>query len=383
MRDTKIINEKLEEVFNKLDSAAKINIALGFVLRNIETSEYRYFYTHENNTLFEKSHLLCTKADLITIQGKVEKFDIVEQCTQERQNTKWRFKLITNVTIFAALLKNIPMGCPDSVLPEPLLRHTQVNCVFSAHLCLFRALAMYMNGHNDLDSHTSRYFTEFISKSSYDPKNFRGVSVEDLPVVEEIVQRNIFIYDFDIQEGEYVGELARRSIGRFDKTVKLLRFNNHIIHTNDIDSFFTCFRCPSCDTFFHKSDHFNHHLLRCKDRVRHIYPKNVYELHETLFEKLEGFNLPVSEDNKLFNNLEIFDFESICVPTKELKETQTTTWIGKHVPISVSISSNLIDDPIFLYNKDPQNLIIDFVSKLELLAEQSKLEMRKNFKTLK
>ena len=51
--DTKIINEKLEEVFNKLDSAAKINIALGFVLRNIETGEYRYFYAHENNTLFE------------------------------------------------------------------------------------------------------------------------------------------------------------------------------------------------------------------------------------------------------------------------------------------------------------------------------------------
>ena len=72
------------EVFNKLDSAAKINIALGFVLRNNETGKYRYFYAHENNTLFEKSHLLCTKADLITIQGKVEKFDIVEQCTQER-----------------------------------------------------------------------------------------------------------------------------------------------------------------------------------------------------------------------------------------------------------------------------------------------------------
>ena len=32
--DTKVMNEKLEEVFNKLDSAAKINIALGFVLRN-------------------------------------------------------------------------------------------------------------------------------------------------------------------------------------------------------------------------------------------------------------------------------------------------------------------------------------------------------------
>ena len=175
--DTEIINEKLEEVFNKLDSAAKINIALGFVLRNIETGEYRYFNAHENNTLFENSLLLCTKADLITIQGKVEKFDIVKQCTQERQNTKWRLKLITNVKIFAALLNNIPMGCLDSVLSEPLLRHTQVNCLssnkdkepYKDHLCLFRALARYMNGDNDIDSHTSRYFLDFISKSGYDP----------------------------------------------------------------------------------------------------------------------------------------------------------------------------------------------------------------------
>ena len=98
--------------------------------------------------------------------------------------------------------------------------------------------------------------------------------------------------------------------------------------------------------------------------MKHIYPKNVYELRETLFEKLEGFSFPVSEGNKLFNNLAIFDFESICVPTEDQKETQTTTWIGKHVPISVSISSNLIDEPIILYNKDPQNLTIDFVSKL-------------------
>ena len=91
------------------------------------------------------------------------------------------------------------------------------------------------------------------------------------------------------------------------------------------------------------------------------------------------FNLPVSEDNKLFNNLPIFDFESIFVPTEELEKTQTTSWIVKHVPISVSISANLIDEPIFLYNKDPHNLIFDFVTKLELLAEKSKLEKRTKF----
>ena len=38
--DTKFINEKLESVFNKLDSATKINHALEFVLHNVETEEY-------------------------------------------------------------------------------------------------------------------------------------------------------------------------------------------------------------------------------------------------------------------------------------------------------------------------------------------------------
>ena len=82
--DTRSINEKLKEVFNKIDLAAKIDIALRFVLRKVQTGEYWYYYAHENNTLVEKLPLLRTKADLITIQGKYENFDIVQQCTQER-----------------------------------------------------------------------------------------------------------------------------------------------------------------------------------------------------------------------------------------------------------------------------------------------------------
>ena len=45
-----------------------------------------------------------------------------------------------------------------------------------------------------------------------------------------------------ILEGEYAGEIARRSIENFDETVKLLKFYNHIIHTNNIDSLFKWFQ---------------------------------------------------------------------------------------------------------------------------------------------
>ena len=64
---------------------------------------------------------------------------------------------------------------------------------------------MYLHGHNNLGAHTSQLFTQFTSKFGYNPKNFRGVAIDDLPPVEEIVYRNMFIYDFEIQEGEYVG----------------------------------------------------------------------------------------------------------------------------------------------------------------------------------
>ena len=74
--------------------------------------------------------------------------------------------------------------------------------------------------------------------------------------------------------------------------------------------------------------------------------------------------------------LAIFDFESIRVPSDQLKDKNTTTWMGKHEPTSVSISSNLTDEPVFLCDKDPKALIISFVEAIEDLANKSKTEMR-------
>ena len=85
---------------------------------------------------------------------------------------------------------------------------------------------------------------------------------------------------------------------------------------------------------------------------------------------------------KISSHVAVFDFESLCVPTEELKATKTTSWIGKHVPIAVSISSNLQDDPTFLCKKDPELLIIAFVSSLKLLAEKSKLQMGTKFQEI-
>ena len=62
--DISLLSDKLDYVFKKLKRAAKVNLAFGFVLKNIEDGMCRDFYTHENNTIMEKSKLVCTQADM-------------------------------------------------------------------------------------------------------------------------------------------------------------------------------------------------------------------------------------------------------------------------------------------------------------------------------
>ena len=146
--DMILLNDKLDLVFKELKCAAKVNFAFGFVLKNIEVGMCRYFYAHENNTNMERPKLVCTQAEMTNLKDRIQKMGFVDICTRERTNKKWRFHKLTNLTVFASLLKDVPMGCKNTVLPEPLLKNHDVNCItfqrkmrqpYNDNLYLFRA----------------------------------------------------------------------------------------------------------------------------------------------------------------------------------------------------------------------------------------------------
>ena len=147
-----------------------------------------------------------------------------------------------------------------------------------------------LHGSNSLETTSLKNFDALLVRSGWDPTQFRGGSMKSLHLVEDVVEKNIFIYDIDIEDRDFVRELARRSIDKSEKTVKLLRYNNHFIYIKNSDNFFKCFRCPTCDKFLKLSQNFNKLLLRCKDRIKNLYPRNNFTLRETLFEKMDGFN---------------------------------------------------------------------------------------------
>ena len=214
-----IVNEKLDYFFNNLKCAAKVNLAFGFSLKNIEDGGFRYFYAHENNTLLDRSKLVCTHDDLAKLKDFLNKTDVIESCSRERMKTKWRFYKLTNLSVFASLLKDVPMGCKNTVLPEPLLKNHTNNCLTfeentrqpnNDNLCLFHALALHMHGNQRLEEETSKLFNLFINKmDGLSPNQIQAVHMNDIPSVEDLLTLNILLYDIDIVDGNLVGELAR------------------------------------------------------------------------------------------------------------------------------------------------------------------------------
>ena len=196
---------------------------------------------------------------MVKLKEILKKTDVIESCTKEMSNTKWRFFKLTNLKIFAALLKDIPMGCKDVVLLESLLKNHTVNCLtyeqntkkpYKDNLCLFRALALHLHGNERLEEETSKFFNLFpVNSTNPDTSKFQGACMDDIPSVEDIKVINVFIYDIDLIDGAMVGELPRRSIKKYEKYVQLIRYNSHICYVDNINALFKGFRCPTCDTY--------------------------------------------------------------------------------------------------------------------------------------
>ena len=380
-----IVNEKLDHLFNNLKCAAKLNLAFGFILKNGEDGGFRGFKAHENNTLLDCSKLVCTHDDLAKLNDFLNKTDVIESCSRERMITRWMFYKLTNLTVFAALLKDVLMGCKVAVLPEPLLKNCTINCLtfqentrqpYNNNICLFRAPALHLHGNQQPEEETSNIFNLFINKmDGRSADQFQRVHLNDIPIVEDLLTLNIQLYDIDIVYGTIIGELARRSMQKYNNTVRLLRYNNQTCYVSNINAVFQVIRCPNCDNFFNRTFNLEQQITTCIKRVKNVCPRNAYPFCFG-FKTLDSFGIKYTSKQKLFKNLAIFDFETICVQEESFKDTKTTTSIGEHVTISVSFSSNLVDEPFFLYKSDPHHLVSSFLGTLEALASQSKAQLK-------
>ena len=75
--------------------------------------------------------------------------------------------------------------------------------IHNDNLCLLRALAVHLGGTTNLETSTYKIFNDFTEKLGCDPKHFHGVSVDNLSIVEDVTEKNSFVYVIDINDGDF------------------------------------------------------------------------------------------------------------------------------------------------------------------------------------
>ena len=154
------------------------------------------------------------------------------------------------------------MGCKDAVLPKHLLKHCRINSLtyeenrghpYKENLCLFGDFVLHLHGNQRLEEETSKIFNFFSNKmDKLSPNQLKGVHLNNIPFVEDLLTLNILLSCIDIVDRTTVGELARRSVQKYENTAHFLRANNYICCVSNINSVFQSIRCPNCQTFSKK-----------------------------------------------------------------------------------------------------------------------------------
>ena len=77
----------------------------------------------QNNTLLDRSKCVYIRDNMAKLKDVLNKTDVTVLCSRETMHTNWRFYKLAKFAGFAALLKDVPMGCKDAVLPRILLKN--------------------------------------------------------------------------------------------------------------------------------------------------------------------------------------------------------------------------------------------------------------------
>jgi len=113
---------------NNKKTALKINIAFGFILRNTEKGEVKYYYPSQNGFLYEEPDLISDEDDLNRFLHKIQDTDWQEFVRRQKSNSKWRVSLLCNVALHIYKLPDIPIG-PGKRLPSFIVENRGVDAL--------------------------------------------------------------------------------------------------------------------------------------------------------------------------------------------------------------------------------------------------------------
>ena len=240
--DTTVLEPSLRNVFQEQTNAFKINLSYGFVLRNKNTGQYKYYHPSCNccGRYLDEPSLVTNSKDFDKFLERIRETDVLQWAINQRPDSAWVCELVTNVTYFVNRIIDHPIGCVGMTdLPMYIKRNKAVIALekepvhakrYNDNLCLFRCLALHRGcERRRLEPAVETLYATY-AQDGVPMAAFAGVTMDDLYRVETTFETNVCVYslvkpDGDEAEeedgGKATAELVRRSVCKYPDTLYL------------------------------------------------------------------------------------------------------------------------------------------------------------------
>ena len=355
--DTTVLETPLKNVFQEQTNAFKINLSYGFILRNKNTGQYKYYHPSCNccGRYLDEPSLITNSKDFDKFLERIRETDVLQSSINQRPDSAWVCELVPNVTFFVNRIIDHPIGCVGMTdLPMYIKRNKAVIGLekepihakrYNDNLCLFRCLALHRGCESRRLEPAVKTLYETYVQDGVSMEAFAGVTMDDLYRVETTFQTNVCVYSLvkpDGEDGKPTAELVRRSVRKYPDTLYLNLHGTHFSLIQDRRKYCHSYRCRKCgDSLWKDAWSLRNHESTCTGGVRRVYPGGVYHSTPSVFERLADENIRVTEALQYYPYRATFDFECWFDTEHLPSDSAQVHWVARHVPLSVSVASNV------------------------------------------
>ena len=366
----------LRDIFDRQTTRFRINVSNHLLLRNKLDGELRLFHASMNNsTLLETPYFINTRHDLDRFSALLRDTDIFNSARMVRPDTTWLVELCPS-TCFYTYSTDFPIGCGFSELPQHIINNKYIytlqynrsdSSLYSDNLCFFRCLALFRGASlRCLQMKTYKLLKQWYHNAVDD---FRGVSISELPALEKLFRVNIDIFEYDDNK---VLTPVLRSGSEYNKTMRVLLYEDHFMYIVDIDKATHCFGCIKCGKLWKLCGNMKRHMKVCNgDNTKVYFKRGVYTPSQTIWEILSSHGLDV-DIHYVYQYRATYDIESYFTNDTLPDKSTSTTYMSKHNILSCSVASNVpkYDKPIcFVSIGDSYELLFRVIQYLEKISD--------------
>ena len=387
--DTRDLHEQLRVLFEEQTTSFKINCSFAFILKNKTTNRLKYYHSSNNccGRLLEEPSLITNRDDFDRFLARIQESDILQWAVAQRPNSDWICEMVTNATFFLNRIEDHPIGCVGINLPDYVKNNKAIvglekdryrKTTYNDNLCLFRCLALH------LGREAAVLYAEYTDTPV---RHFAGVTLDELDKVETTFKTNVFVYKLvEIADGKTTAELVRRSMGHYTETMYLNLYEAHFSYIKDIRMYSHSYKCSKCEQALWKSPyHLHRHERTCTEGIKRVYKGGVYHPPSSIFERLDDEGIIVEDVLRYYPYRATFDFECYFDRDNVPADTNTLQWSARHVPLSVSVASNVPgheDAQCYITNGDSDKLVADMMSHLHAVSDAAFESLKPSYESV-